>query len=125
MKKRLLIIDANSLIHRAFHALPPFRTSKGEMTNAVYGFLLVLFKAIKEFRPDYIAAAFDMPGPTKRHKEFKEYKAKREKAADELYEQIPMVKEMLTALNIATYEKEEFEADDIIGTIAKKAPKAG
>lgn len=123
MKKRLLIIDANSLIHRAFHALPPFRTRKGEMTNAVYGFLLVLFKAIKEFHPDYIAAAFDVPGPTKRHKKFKEYKAKREKAADELYEQIPMVKEMLAALNIATYEKEGFEADDILGTLAKKVPK--
>lgn len=123
MKKRLLIIDANSLIHRAFHALPPFYTRKGKLTNAVYGFLLVLFKAIKEFEPDYIAAAFDVPGPTKRHKEFKEYKAKREKAADELYEQIPMVKEMLGAMNIATYEKEGFEADDIIGTISKKAPR--
>lgn len=120
MKKRLLIIDSNSLIHRAFHALPPFRNRRGEITNAVYGYLLMLFSAIKEFNPDYIAATFDMEGPTNRHKVFKEYKAKREKAADELYAQIPMVKEVLKALNISIYEKEGFEADDLIGTIARK-----
>ncbi|MCH7551936.1 DNA polymerase I, partial [Patescibacteria group bacterium] len=90
-KKRLLVIDANSLIHRAFHALPPLSTSKGEMVNAVYGFLLAFFKAINEFHPDYIAAAFDYPAPTKREKKFKEYKAKRAKAPDELYEQIPKI----------------------------------
>lgn len=120
-KKRLLILDANSLIHRAFHALPPLSNSKGEMTNAVYGFLLALFRAIKEFEPDYIAAAFDHPAPTKREKKFKEYKAKREKAPDELYSQIPKIKEVLEALHIPAFETEGFEADDIIGTIARLA----
>ena len=122
-KKRLLIIDANSLIHRAFHALPPFSTPKGEIVNAVYGFLLAFFKAINEFHPDYIAAAFDHPAITKREKKFKEYKAKRVKAPDELYAQIPMVKEVLQVFHVPVFEKAGFEADDIIGTIAKLAPK--
>ncbi|MDP3901308.1 MAG: DNA polymerase [bacterium] len=122
-KKTLLILDSNSLIHRAYHALPPFRTSGGEMTNAVYGFLLILFKALKEFPPDYIAATFDSPGPTERSKKFEQYKAKRAKADDELYEQMPRVKEILRAMNIAVYEKQGFEADDLIGTIAKEAKR--
>ena len=122
-KKRLLVIDANSLIHRAFHALPPLSTSKGEMVNAVYGFLLAFFKSINEFHPEYIAAAFDYPAPTKREKKFKAYKAKREKAPDELYKQIPMVKEVLEAFHVPAFEKEGFEADDIIGTVAKVVPK--
>jgi DNA polymerase-1 len=122
-KKRLLIIDANSLIHRAFHALPPFSTSKGEMVNAVYGFLSAFFKAINEFHPDYIAAAFDHPAVTKREKKFKEYKAKREKAPDELYAQIPKIKEVLGVFHVPVFEKAGFEADDIIGTIARLAPK--
>ncbi|MBI4217290.1 MAG: 5'-3' exonuclease, partial [Parcubacteria group bacterium] len=121
MKKRLLVIDANSLIHRAFHALPPFRTRTGELTNAVYGFLLVLFKAIKEFHPEFIAAAFDVQGPTKRHIAYAGYKAKRIKAPNELYAQMPRVKEMLSVFGIPVYEKQGFEADDIIGTIVKKA----
>src|SRR3989344_5987964 len=123
MKKRLLVIDANSLIHRAFHALPPFRTRTGELTNAVYGFLLVLFKAIKEFHPEYIAATFDMPGPTKRHKAYAGYKAQRVKAPDELYAQMPRVKEMLSVFGIPVYEKQGSEADDLIGTIAKQAQR--
>jgi len=120
--KRLIIIDANSVIHRAFHALPPLTNKKGEMVSAVYGFLLVFLKAIKEFQPDYVAACFDVKGPTFRHKKFKEYKAKRPKAPDELYLQIPIVKEILMALNIPIFEKEGFEADDIIGTIAFLSP---
>lgn len=122
-KKRLIIIDSNSVIHRAFHALPPLSTKKGEIVNAVYGFLLVFLKAIKEFKPDYIAACFDFPAPTFRHKKFKEYKAKRPKAPDELYEQIPKVKQVLKAFDVKVLEKQGFEADDIIGTISKKFPK--
>jgi len=121
--KTLLVIDANSLIHRAFHALPPLANSRGEMTNAVYGFVSILLRAIKELNPEYIAAAFDVAGPTERHKEFAEYKATRKKAPDELYNQFPFVKEFLEAFQIPIYEKEGFEADDIIGTIAKKAVK--
>lgn len=122
-KKRLIIIDSNSLIHRAYHALPPLTTKRGELVNAIYGFLLVFFKAIREFQPDFIAACFDFPAPTFRHKKFKAYKAKRPPAPEELYQQIPKVKEILKAFDVPIFEKEGFEADDIIGTIAKKAPR--
>lgn len=123
-EKRLLLIDANSLIHRAFHALPSsLTTSTGEMVNAVYGFCLAFFKAVKEFQPDYIAAAFDVAGPTFRDKKFKAYKAKREKAPDELYNQMPLVKKVLAVFHVPVYEKEGFEADDIIGTIALQASR--
>lgn len=119
-KKRFLIFDANALIHRAYHALPPLNTSKGEPVSVVYGFLLVFLKALKEFQPSFIAAAFDLPGPTFRHKEFKEYKAKRVRAPEDLYQQIPRVKEALASFNVPIFEKEGFEADDIIGTITKE-----
>ena len=122
-KKRLIIIDSNSLIHRAYHALPPLTTKKGELVNAVYGFLLVFLKALKEFQPDYIAACFDLPGPTFRHKKFKEYKAKRPPTPEELCRQIPKVKEILKSFDVPIFEKEGFEADDIIGTISKLAPR--
>ncbi len=121
--KRLLVIDGNALVHRAYHALPPLNTKKGELVNAVYGFLLVLFKAIKDLQPEYIAATFDLAAPTFRHEQFKEYKAKRQKAPEELYQQLAKVKEVLTAFKIPVYEKEGFEADDLIGTIATQAPK--
>ncbi len=119
MKKRLLVIDANALVHRAYHALPPLKTKKGELVNAVYGFLSVFLKTIKELKPDYVAACFDMPGPTFRHKEYKEYKATRPKAPDELYEQIPKIKSFLDVFNVPIFEKQGFEADDILATIAE------
>lgn len=122
-KKRLVIIDGNSLIHRAYHALPPLKTKQGELVNAIYGFLLIFLKAIKEFHPNYIVAAFDVPKPTFRHKEFKEYKIKRAPAPKELYEQIPKIKEMLKEFGVPFFEKEGFEADDIIGTIARLVPQ--
>jgi len=122
-KKRLIVIDSNSVIHRAYHALPHLTTKKGELVNAVYGFLLVFLKVIKEFRPDYIAACFDFPAPTFRHKKFKEYKITRPPAPKELYQQIPKIKEILKGFNVPIFEKEGFEADDIIGTIAHLAPK--
>jgi len=123
LKKRLLIIDANSVIHRAYHALPRLTTEKGELVNAIYGFLLVFFKAIKEFQPDYIVATFDFPAPTFRHKKFKEYKITRPPAPEELYQQIPKVKEVLKSFDVPVFEKEGFEADDLIGTIAHLSPK--
>src|SRR3989338_9006869 len=124
-KKRIIIIDSNSVIHRAFNALPPLTTKSGEMVNAVYGFLLVFLKAIKEFKPDYVAACFDFPAPTFRHEKYKEYKAKRIKAPPELYGQIPKTKEALSAFGVQVFEKKGFEADDLIGTIAELASKAG
>lgn len=122
-KKRLIILDSNSIIHRAYHALPPLTTKKGEVVGAVYGFLLVFLKAIKEFQPDFVIACFDVPGPTFRHKKYKEYKAKRPRAPEDLYQQIPMVKEVLKAFNVAIFEKQGFEADDVIGTLSKLAPR--
>jgi len=117
-KKRLIIIDSNSIVHRAFHALPPLSTKSGEVVGAVYGFLLVFLKALRELQPDYIAATFDLPGPTFRHEKFKEYKATRPPTAQGICEQLPKVKEILKAFNISIFEKQGFEADDIIATIA-------
>jgi len=119
--KRLMIIDGNALVHRAYYALPKLTKKNGELVNAVYGFLLLFLKAIKEFRPDYICACFDLPAPTFRHKEFAEYKATRVKAPDELYEQIPKIKKILSVFRVPIFEKKGFEADDLIATIAKKA----
>ncbi len=118
--KRFILIDAYALIHRAYHALPPLTTKNGEMVNAVFGFSSILLKVINEFKPDYMAAAFDMPEPTFRHEEYKEYKAKRPEAPPDLYPQVPRVKEILKALGVPIYEKSGYEADDIIGTITKK-----
>lgn len=122
-KKRLIVIDGNSITHRAYHALPPLTTKTGELVNAIYGFLLVFFKALHEFQPDFVVATFDFPALTFRHHEFKEYKATRPKAPNELYNQIPKIKEILKTFNVPIFEKEGFEADDLIGTIANLAPK--
>ncbi len=118
--KTLILIDSNALIHRAYHALPPLKTKKGRLVNAVYGFVSILFKVIKDLKPDYLVAAFDLAGPTFRDLEYKEYKAKRVKPSQELYDQIPLIKEIIKALGIPIYEKQGFEADDIIGTIVQK-----
>ncbi|MEK7194829.1 MAG: DNA polymerase I [Patescibacteria group bacterium] len=121
--KKLILIDSHALIHRAFHALPPMTSPKGIMTNAVYGFTSVLLKTIKDIKPDYIAAAFDLAGPTFRHEEFAEYKAHRVKAPDELYAQIPLVRRILESFGIPIFEKAGFEADDIIGSLAEKSKR--
>ena len=121
--KRLILIDANALIHRSFHALPPLATKKGELVNAVYGFTAIILKVIKELKPDYIATAFDLPKPTFRHLEFEDYKATRPKTPEELTSQFPLVKKVVKAFNIPIFEKEGYEADDIIGTIAEKVSK--
>lgn len=117
--KKIMVVDSHALIHRSFHALPPLKTDQGEVVNAVYGFLLVFFKAIKDLKPDYIAAAFDLPEPTFRHEEFEDYKAQRPEAPEELTQQIPKVKQMLEAFQVPIFEQEGFEADDVLGTIAK------
>ncbi len=120
-EKKLILIDANALLHRAYHALPSLTTKKGKVVNAVYGFLLILLKVLKEIKPSYIICAFDLPGPTFRDKEYAEYKAGRIKPPDEFYQQIPLIKEILNVFKIPIIEKQGFEADDIIGTITKKA----
>jgi len=118
--EKFIIIDGNALVHRSFHALPPLTTKSGQTVNAVYGFTTVLLKAMREFKPDYMAVTFDRKEKTFRHEEYKGYKATRVKAPDELYEQIPLVKEIVAAFNIPIYEKAGFEADDLIGTIARR-----
>lgn len=118
--EKIIIIDSNSVIHRAFHALPPLKNKKGEVVNAVYGYLTFLFKAIRELEPKYIAACFDVSKCTFRKDLYCDYKANRQKAPDELYYQIPLVKDVLKKFNISIFEKEGFEGDDLIGTISKK-----
>jgi DNA polymerase I len=119
--KKLILIDGNAIIHRAYHALPPLTTKKGELVNAVYGFASTVFSVISKFQPDYILATFDLAGPTFRHKEYKDYKATRVKADQALYDQIPRVKEVVRAMSIPIFEKVGFEADDLIGTMALQA----
>ncbi len=116
---RYMLIDGNALIHRGYHSIPVLNTKSGEQTNAVYGFTLILLKAIKDIKPTHIICTFDLAGPTFRHEQYKEYKAHRVKADQELYDQIPRVKEVVRGLNIPIFEKQGFEADDLLGTLAK------
>lgn len=119
---RLMVIDGNALIHRSFHAIPPTLSTKdGTIVNAVYGFTSFLLRAISEFHPEYIVLTLDRKAPTFRHEEYAEYKATRVKAPDELYEQIPLVKEVATAMDIPIFELDGFEADDLIGTIVTRS----
>ena len=120
MKKRVLIIDGNSFCYRAFYAIRSLATSKGQPTNAIYGFVTMLNKLIAEHKPNYLAVTFDLKGPTFRHKKFAEYKVHRKPMPEELSAQIPVVKEILQAYNIAIFEKKGYEADDIIATLVKQ-----
>jgi len=117
MNNVLLLIDGNALMHRAYHALPPFKTKAGLPTNAVYGFLSMLHKAMIDFQPSHIAVCFDTPVPTFRKKIFKEYQAHRPKLDEELKSQMPLIREALDKAGITRLEKPGFEADDLIGTI--------
>lgn len=119
-KPKLVIIDGNAIIHRAFHALPPLTIKDGTVVNAVYGFLNIIFKVIKELQPTHVAVVFDVKGPTFRHTLFKAYKATRKKQPDELYAQIPMVREAVETFGFTIYEQAGYEADDVIGTITKQ-----
>ncbi|MBN2885050.1 DNA polymerase I [Patescibacteria group bacterium] len=123
-KAKFIIIDGNALIHRSFHAIPPtLRTKDGRLVNAVYGFSSFILRAFLELRPEFVVLTLDRKAPTFRHEEYAEYKATRVKAPDELYEQIPIVKEVAQVLDIPIFEKDGFEADDLIGTLAKQAKK--
>ena len=119
-KPKFLILDANSIINRAFYGIRLLTTKDGIFTNAVYGFLNILFKYTQEIQPDYIAAAFDLKAPTFRHKMYDGYKATRKGMPEELAQQMPIMKEVLRAMNIVILEKEGYEADDIIGTISAR-----
>jgi DNA polymerase-1 len=125
-EKRFVVIDGNHLIHRAFHAIQaPLKTSKGEQTNAIYGFASMLLNILDLEKPEYIALTFDEKAPTFRHEAHAEYKGTRAKAPDELYAQIPRIKQMIEKFKVPIFSKEGFEADDMMGTLAVKAQKEG
>ncbi|MFC1625270.1 DNA polymerase [Patescibacteria group bacterium] len=119
-KKTLVLIDSHAVLHRAFHAMPSFTSSKGEPTGALYGFISMFLRMIKDLKPDYLAACFDLPEPTFRHQFYKEYKAKRPKMADELSSQIDKSKDVLDAFEVPVYEKGGFEADDALASIVEQ-----
>ncbi|MBB6697417.1 DNA polymerase I [Clostridium algidicarnis] len=123
--EKLLILDSNSLMNRAFYALPPLTNSEGIHTNAVFGFTSMLFKIQEEIKADYVVATFDRKAPTFRHKEYKEYKAGRKSMPPELFEQFPLIKELLSLMAIDIMEIDGFEADDLIGTLAVYAESKG
>lgn len=123
--KKLFLIDGNSFCYRAFYAIRLLTNSRGQPTNAVYGFATMLTKMIKENKPDMVAVAFDLKGETFRHKKFEEYKAHRKPMPDDLASQLPYIKKLVRAYNIPVYEKEGYEADDVLATIARKAAKSG
>lgn len=119
--EKLVLIDGNSLLNRAFYAMPVLSTKDGLYTNAVFGFVNMLIKISSDVKPEYLAVAFDLKAPTFRHKMYADYKGTRKPMPDELRVQVPLIKEVLRLMNIAIYEKEGVEADDVIGTIAKRS----
>lgn len=125
MAEKLVLIDGHSILNRAFYGVPDLTNSQGLHTNAIYGFLNIMFKFLEEEKPDYLAVAFDLKAPTFRHKMYEAYKGTRKPMPRELHEQVPVMKEILAAMDILTMEQEGYEADDILGTMAKRAEKAG
>ena len=122
---KLLLVDGNALMHRAYHALPPFKTSRGIPTNVLYGFISILHKAVTDFQPAYVVVCFDTPAKTFRNELLESYQAQRPKAEDDFIVQIPFVHEALDAAEIFHIEKDGYEADDVIGTIADHFGKNG
>lgn len=118
--KRLVLLDAHAILHRAYHALPDFASAKGEPTGGLYGLTTMLIKIIDELSPDYLVACYDLPQPTYRHEAYKEYKAGRAKAEPELVAQMKRSRDIFKAFNIPIYDKPGFEADDMLGTIVEK-----
>ncbi|MDF2949482.1 MAG: polA [Sedimentibacter sp.] len=125
MNNKIMILDGNSILFRAFFAMPPLKTKKGQYTNAVYGFLSMLYKLLETYSPDYICTAFDPKKPSFRHEQYKDYKATRAKAPNELVEQFQLIRDVLEIHNIKCIEVEGFEADDVAGTFANYAAEQG
>lgn len=126
--EKLVLIDGNSIINRAFYGIMGSKmlmTADGTYTNGVYGFLAIYFKIIEDINPNYVAVAFDLKAPTKRHELYKEYKGTRKGMPEELAQQMPILKNVLKAMNITIIEKEGYEADDILGTLAKLGKQKG
>ena len=125
MAEKIMLIDGNSIVNRAFYGVPLLTNGEGRYTNGVYGFLNILFKLLDEEQPDYLAVAFDLHAPTFRHRTFDGYKGTRKGMPEELREQMPLLKEVLQAMHIPIFEQEGFEADDILGTLAKACEDTG
>lgn len=125
MAEKIMLIDGNSIVNRAFYGVPLLTNGEGRYTNGVYGFLNILFKLLDEEQPDYLAVAFDLHAPTFRHRTFDGYKGTRKGMPEELCEQMPLLKEVLQAMHIPIFEQEGFEADDILGTLSALAEKNG
>ena len=123
--KTLILLDGNAIVHRSYHGLPPLTTKTGETVHAVYGFALTLLSVLEKFKPEYVVATFDLPGGTFRDDLYEEYKAHREAAPDDLYAQIPIIKEMVTAFGIPVVECPGYEADDCVGTLAAQGKEKG
>lgn len=116
---KLLLVDGSALLHRAYHAYPPFTTKSGVVVGAVYGVVSILIAALEEVTPTHVMVAWDLPKPTFRHEKYIGYKAQRQKADEEMIAQIPLVKEVIEIMGIVQVEEEGYEADDIIGTLSK------
>ena len=125
MSQKLVLIDGHSILNRAFYGVPDLSNAEGLHTNAVYGFLNIMFKILEEEKPEYLAVAFDVHAPTFRHQMYEAYKGTRKPMPEELREQVPVMKEVLKAMHITIMEQAGLEADDILGTLAKKAEQAG
>ena len=125
MGQKLVLIDGHSILNRAFYGVPDLSNAEGLHTNAIYGFLNILFKILEEEQPDYLAVAFDVKAPTFRHEIYKDYKGTRKPMLEELRQQVPVMKEVLKAMGVLIMEQAGLEADDILGTMAKRAEKAG
>ena len=123
--EKFMMIDGNSIVNRAFYGVPLLTNSKGTYTNAIYGFMNILFKLLEEEKPEYLAVAFDLHAPTFRHKLSEQYKSNRKGMPKELLEQMPLLKQILKAMQIKQYEIEGYEADDILGTLSLKAEQHG
>ena len=125
MSDKILLIDGHSILNRAFYGLPDLTNSEGRHTGAVYGFLNILFRILEEEKPKYLTVAFDLHEPTFRHKIYNAYKGTRKPMPEELREQVPLIKDVLTAMGIKIVYKPGFEADDLLGTLAVRSEKAG
>jgi len=119
-KKTLALLDVHAILHRAYHALPDFKSSVGEPTGALYGLCTMLIKLVKEVKPDYVVACYDLPEPTQRHEVYKDYKAGRKKTDDELVHQLERSKDVFKALSVPMFSSPGFEADDMLGTIVEQ-----
>ena len=125
MSEKILLIDGHSILNRAFYGLPELTNAEGLHTNAIYGFLNILFRIVEEEKPDYLTVAFDLHAPTFRHEMYADYKGTRKGMPQELREQVPVMKDVLTAMGITIVSKEGYEADDLLGTLAKKSEAKG